>query len=116
MATDKGLGTTTADKESAIKWQRLLNTGERELAQTFRAQELEEVVEIIVQQAKADRLNYRDFWGLSIGRLGEIVRMYKENLAEKMVRLGELAGIALKERVGGVIAFTPGAGGRPKRQ
>lgn len=110
-----GRTSAAAITDSVKQWNGLLSAGEIELAQALTAQELEEAVAILTSQAKADRLNYREFWGMSTERLCEIVRMHKENIAHRMVRLGELAGMALKARVGGVIVFPPGTGGRPRK-
>lgn len=107
--------TGTEITASVIKWQGMINNGERELAVGMTAHEIENAVIIIAQQAKADRLTNREFWGLSTERLAAIVGMHDEKLAGRMVRLGELAGMALKERVGGVIVFAPGTGGRPRQ-
>lgn len=104
----------TEIKNTVIKWQGLINEGERELAEVLRDHEIEEAARIITMQAKIDKLNHKEFWGMNAERLGEIVRMYKENIGDRIVRLGELAALALKERVGGVIVFPPGTGGRPK--
>ena len=100
--------------ETVIKWQGLMNEGERELAKSFTPGDIAIMVEILVAQAKADRLTHREFWGLGAERLGEMVRLHNEKLGERMVRLGELAALALKERIGGVIVFPPGTGGRPR--
>lgn len=101
-------------QKTVCRWQGFLNEGARELDRIFTRQELEEITRIIITQAKEDRLTHKEFWDMNAERLGETVRMYKEELGEKMVRLGELAAIALKERVGGVIVFPPGTGGRPR--
>lgn len=112
-----GQGTSgTEITASLVKWQRLINQGKRDLLQTFTAKELEEIEKIITTQVKVDKLTHREFWSLSTERLGEIVRLYEEKLGERMVRLGELAGMTIKERVCEVIVFPPGTGGRPKSE
>lgn len=113
----RGHGTSaSAITASVIKLQGMINNGERELSKTFTADELEEAVGIIARQAKADRITYNEFWGLNAERLAAIVGLHDESLAERMVRLGELAAMAIKERVGGLIVFPPGTGGRQRKQ
>lgn len=106
----------SAIKATVIKWQGMINNGERELALAFTPDEIELAVRMIARQAKADRLTHKEFWGMSAERLAAIVGMHDESLGERMVRLDELAAMAIKERVGGVIVFSPGTGGRPRRQ
>lgn len=113
----RGHGTSgSAITASVMKWQGMINNGERELSETLTAGEIEEAVGIIARQAKADRLTHKEFWGMNAERLAAIVAMHEESLGERMVRLGELAAMAIKERVGGVIVFPPGTGGRPRKQ
>lgn len=99
-----------------IKWQGLINNGEKELAMAFSAEEIDEAVGIIARQVKADRLTHREFWGMNAERIGAIIKLEEEKLGERMVRLGELAAMAIKERVGAVLVFPPGTGGRPRRK
>lgn len=113
----RGHGTSgSAIKATVVKWQGMINNGELELAEALTPDEIQLAVRMIARQAKADRLTHKELWGMSAERLAAIVEMHDESLGERMVRLGELAAIALKERVGGVIVFPPGTGGRPRRQ
>lgn len=113
----RGQGTSgSAIKATVIKWQGMINHGELELAEALTPDEIQMAVRMIARQAKADRLTHKEFWGMSAERLAAIVEMHDESLGERMVRLGELAAMAIKERVGGVIVFPPGTGGRPRRQ
>lgn len=106
--------TACAITETICRWHSMMMAGEKELAASFTAQEIDEAVCMIATQAKLDRLTHKELWGLSAERLAAIVGIQAESLGERMVRLGELAAAALKERVGGVIVLPPGTGGRPK--
>lgn len=113
----RGHGTSSsAITATIIKWQGLINNGEKELAKAFSAEEIDEAVGIITRQVKADRLTHREFWGMNAERIGAIIKLEEEKLGERMVRLGELAAMAIKERVGAVLVFPPGTGGRPRRK
>lgn len=112
----RGHGTSgSAIKATVIKWQGIINNGERELTEAYTPDEIELAVRMIARQAKADRLTHKELWGMSAERLAAIVGMHDESLGERMVRLGELAAMAIKERVSGVIVFPPGTGGRPRQ-
>lgn len=108
--------TGNAMAQTIIKWQGFLNNGERELTEALTVEEIDAAEHAIAIQIKADALTHKEFWGMSAERLAAIVAMRDKKLGERMVRLGELAAIALKERVEAVVVFPPGTGGRTKKK
>lgn len=113
----RGGGISAGEITDGLKhWNGLLSAGEQELAQTFTADELARLTRAIAEQAREDRTTFREFWNMSTKKLGHIAELKEENLGERCLRLGELAGLALKSRVSGVIVFPPGTGGRPRKK
>ena len=103
--------TAEAVRDVICRWHSLLNAGARELAWEFSEEEARALVDILARQTRADRLSHKDLWGMGMDRLARIVGMHSKGLGERCLKLDELAGMALKERVGALVSFAPGGGG-----
>lgn len=96
------------------QWAMMIKWGERQMRKRFGEAEIAGIVAAFTRQVQEDGLTWREMWEMGMDRIAAIVGMHDDRAGERLLGLGELAGMYLKEMAGAGIAMCAGYGGRPR--